>query len=78
VGVEAVTYRAFKHATIQWAKAWLWELGAAQIVVGVFLWLVAKPWHPTEPAIVLAMSALALIFSGVTTMAVVAATDSEC
>lgn len=71
------TYRGFKHATIRWAKAWLWELGAAQIVIGLGLWLSAKPWHPTEPPVVLAMSGLALIFSGVTTMAVVAATDSE-
>ena len=72
-----MTYREFKHVTIRAAKAVLWELGVAQIVVGAALWLMAKPWHPTEPSIILAMSALALIFSGITTTAVVAATDDE-
>ena len=72
-----MTYREFKAATIQGAKAILWELGAVQIVAGFGLWAVAYIIHSGEPPIVLAMSALALVFSGVTTMTVVAATDSE-
>jgi hypothetical protein len=69
-------YRRAKHAAIRWTRKWLFELAAAQIAVGVALW--AKAYLPAgdEPPIVLAMSALALVFSGLTTAAV-AATDEN-
>lgn len=72
-----MSYRRFKHATIQAAKAILWELGVAQILIGVGLWAFAYIIHSGEPPVVLAMSALALVFSGITTMTVVAATDGD-
>lgn len=72
-----MTYRRFKHATICRAKSVLWELGAVQIVIGFGLWALAYIIKSGEPPIVLAMSALALVFSGVTTMTVVAATDGD-
>jgi hypothetical protein len=67
-------YRRAKHRVICWTRACLFELALGQILAGVGLW--AKAYLPAsdEPPIVLAMSALALIFSGACTLAV-AATD---
>jgi hypothetical protein len=67
-----VTYRTAKHRIICWTRAALFELAVAQIVVGVGLWAWAVIRRFDEPAIVLAMSALALIFSGLCTAAVAA------
>lgn len=67
-------YRRLRHSVICWLRNWLFEIGVAQIVVGVGLWVAAPVLSPGEPPIILAMSALALIFSGWTT-AGVAATD---
>lgn len=69
-------YRRVKHRIICWTHSVLFELALAQIVVGVGLWAVAYVIHSGEPPIVLAMSALALVFSGFTTAAV-AATDES-
>lgn len=65
-------YRRAKHAVICFTRTWLFEIALAQVVVGVALW--AKAYLPAgdEPPIVLAMSALALVFSGLTTAAVAA------
>lgn len=71
-----MTYRRAKHAVIRWTHSVLFELALAQIVVGFGLWIVAYVIHSGEPPIVLAMSALALVFSGFTTAAV-AATDEN-
>jgi hypothetical protein len=71
-----VTYRQAKHRVIRWTHSVLFELAVAQIVVGVGLWIVAYAIHSGEPPVVLAMSALALVFSGFTTAAV-AATDES-
>lgn len=70
-------YRRLRHRVICWTRACLFEVAAAQIVVGVGLW--AKAYLPAsdEPPIVLAMSALALIFSGLCTMAVAAIDEGK-
>lgn len=65
-------YDRLKRAVVCWTHRWLFELAAAQIVVGIGLWALAYLASPGEPPIVLAMSALALIFSGLCTMAVAA------
>lgn len=68
-------YRRFRHRTVCWVRRWLYELGLAQVAVGVVLWIVAYVFSPGEPPIILAMSALALIFSGITTVGVAATDD---
>jgi hypothetical protein len=65
-------YRRAKHAVICWTRAALFELALAQIFIGIGLWLKAYLPAGDEPPIVLAMSALALVFSGLTTAAVAA------
>ena len=65
-------YRRAKHALIGWTRTWLFELALAQTLVGLGLWALAYLVSPGEPPIILAMSALALVWSGLTTMAVVA------
>jgi hypothetical protein len=70
-------YRRAKHRIICWTRAALFELALAQIVVGGGLWLKAYIPQGDEPPIVLAMSALALIFSGFTTAAVAAVDEGN-
>lgn len=72
-----MSYARFKHATICWTRRWLWEIAVSQVVVGVGLLVAAYAFGTQEPPAVLWMSALALVFSGACTMAVIAATDSE-
>lgn len=71
-----MTYRRVKHRVICWTRQALFELALAQIVVGVGLWVTAYVIRSGEPPIVLAMSALALVFSGLTTAAVAAIDES--
>jgi hypothetical protein len=61
-----------KHRIICWTRAVLFELAAAQVFTGIGLWAWAVLRRFDEPAIVLAMSALALVFSGLCTFAVAA------
>lgn len=68
-------YKAVKRATICWAQACLWELSVAQLLMGAGLWAVQPFVSPGEPPIIVAMSAGALIFSGVTTFAAAAIYD---
>lgn len=68
-------YDHFKQRTICWTRRWLFELALAQIVVGLGLWALSYLLGSQEPPVVLAMSALALVLSGVCTMAVAAVAD---
>lgn len=65
-------YRRVKQRIISWTRAALFEIALAQIVVGAGLWALAYLIHSGEPPVVLAMSALALVFSGLCTAAVAA------
>lgn len=67
-----MTYKRVKHRIVCWTRKLLFEIALAQIVVGAGLWAKAYLPHSDEPPIVLAMSALALVFSGFTTAAVAA------
>ncbi len=70
-------YRRIRHRLICWTRAWLFEIGMLMVIVGLILWGMAKPWQSGgEPKIILAMSALALVFSGLTTIAVAATDDN--
>jgi len=70
-----MSYEAFKARTICWTRRWLFELALAQLLLGFGLWALSYAIGSKEPPIVLAMSALALVLSGVCTMAVVAVAD---
>ena len=65
-------YRRAKHRIVCWTHEHLFELSLAQVVAGVGLWALSYLISPGEPPIILAMSALALVFSGFTTFAVTA------
>lgn len=66
-----------KHRLICWTRAALFELAIVQIAVGIALWALPYTLGNTEPPSVLAMSALALVFSGVCTMAVCAIDEAK-
>ncbi len=72
-----MNYRRAKHAVICWTRAALFELALGQIIVGLALWPAAYLVSPGEPPIILAMSALALVFSGLTSAAVAAIDEKE-
>lgn len=70
-----MTYHHLRDVVVDWTRRWMFELGLAQVVVGLGLWALAYLIHSDEPPIVLAMSAGALVFSGFTTIAVAAQDD---
>ena len=67
-----MSYRRARHRVICWTRAALFELALTQLLIGVALWAKAYLPRSDEPPIVLAMSALALVFAGLTTAAVAA------
>ena len=72
-----MTYQAAKHKLICATRKAMFELAVAQVAVGVGLLVLAYVIKSGEPPIVLWMSALALVFSGLTTAAVVAVEEGK-
>lgn len=70
-------YAAFKRALICSLGKVVFELAVLQVVVGVGLWVVAYAIKSGEPPIVLAMSALALVFSGATSLTEIAVGERD-
>jgi hypothetical protein len=70
-----VRYAAFKKWTISWTQRWLWELAVGQIVSGLLGLVLAYAFRTHEPPSVLWMSSAALVWSGITTMAVAVVVD---
>jgi hypothetical protein len=72
-----VKYRAARHKVIGWTRSIRFELALAQLIVGFGLLALAYLLRSSEPPIVLWMSALALVFSGLCTMAVAAIDEGQ-